>query len=96
MEKNKIITLDTIVSQKRELDATDMDGEIVMIDIDKGKYYGFNEVGSRIWKLVEKSLTVREIHSILLTEYDVDTKTCEESVVSFLNGLYKEEVISIV
>jgi hypothetical protein len=95
MEINKTISLDTIVSPKKGLDSTDIDGEIVMMDIDKGKYYGFNSVGSRIWELVKNPIAVREINSALLKEFNVDTKTCEEAVFIFLNRLNDEELISI-
>lgn len=95
MKINEIINFDTVVRQKIGLDATDMDGEIVMMDIDRGKYYGFNSVGSRIWELIENPLAVRELYSVLLKEFDVDTKTCEEAVFEFLNRLTDEELISI-
>ena len=95
MNINKIIFLDNIVTKKNGLDATDMDGEIVMMDIDKGKYYSFNEVGSRIWNIIEKPLTVKEIILILLDEFEVSEKTCEDSVLSFLSRIYNDELICI-
>lgn len=91
----KIISFDTIVIQKKGLDATDMDGEVVMMDIDRGKYYGFNSVGSRIWELIKNPIAVRDINSTLLNEFNVDTKVCKEAVLSFLNRLNDEEIISI-
>ncbi|MBV7276194.1 lasso peptide biosynthesis PqqD family chaperone [Clostridiaceae bacterium UIB06] len=72
-----------------------MDDEIVMMDLDRGKYYGFNNVGSRIWQLIKDPLTVKEINLTLLEEFDVDKKVCEEAVFEFLNRLKDEEIISI-
>ncbi|WPC43292.1 lasso peptide biosynthesis PqqD family chaperone [Clostridium sp. JS66] len=95
MKIDKMISFDTIVVQKVGLDATDIDGEIVMMDIDKGKYYGFNSVGSRIWELIKNPIAIKEIKSALLKEYNVDTKTCEEAVLTFLNRLNDEELISV-
>jgi len=95
MNISKIISLDNTVIQKKGLDATDMDGEIVMMDIDRGKYYSFNEVGSRIWNIIEKPLMVKEIVPILLNEFEVDEKTCEDSVLDFLSRIYNDELICI-
>jgi hypothetical protein len=95
MGVNKIIEFDAIVVQKKGLDSTDMDGEVVMMNIDKGNYYGFNSVGSRIWEIIERPMSVEKIISTLLKEFNVDTKTCEDEVLSFLNGLCYEELISI-
>lgn len=96
MEKNNIVLLDNVVVQKVGLDATNMDGEIVMMDINRGKYYCFNEVGSRVWALVEKEISVRELISTLLNEFEVDEKVCKDTVLNFLNGICKEELITVV
>lgn len=96
MAKNKIISLDTIVTRNKELEATDMDGELVMMDMLKGKYYSINNVGSRIWELIEKQISVIEVTSTLLNEFEVDAKTCTDTVIDFLNGLYNEDLITIV
>jgi hypothetical protein len=96
MDKNKIVSVDNVVVQKVGLDATNMDGEIVMMDLDKGKYYCFNSVGSRVWELIEKQISVGELVSVLLNEFEVDVKICEDTVLNFLNGIYKEDLISVV
>lgn len=96
MENNNRITIDTIVTRKQGLDATDMDGELVMMDMDKGKYYSINSVGSRIWELIEKELSVNEVTIVLLSEFDVDEEICKDTVLNFLNGLYNENLITIV
>ena len=96
MENNKKISIDTIVTRKQDLDAADMDGELVMMNMSKGKYYSINSVGSRIWELIEKQVSVNEVKTILLSEFDVDDNTCKDTVLNFLNGLYNEDLISIV
>ena len=95
MDKNEMVLVGSLVVQRAGLDAANMDGEIVMMDIDRGKYYCFNKVGSRIWKLIEKQILVGELVSMLLNEFEVDYKICEDAVLNFLNGIYKEELIEI-
>jgi hypothetical protein len=95
MMKHPQISIEDVITQKIGLDATDMDGEIVMMDLEKGKYYSFNEVGSRIWNIIEKPLVVKRIISILLDEFEVDEKACEESVLCFLDRIYNDELISV-
>lgn len=95
MDKDKIVTINNIVCQKSGFDVTCMDDEIVMMDIDKGKYYGINSVGSRIWELIKKPLKVNEIIATLLSEYNIDTQSCEKSVIDFLNKLYNSEIITV-
>ncbi|MHC1681573.1 MAG: lasso peptide biosynthesis PqqD family chaperone [Clostridiaceae bacterium] len=95
MKRNNFITVDHCVAQKTGLDSSDMDGEIVMMDIDKGKYYSFNQVGSRIWNLIENPLAVSEIITTLLEEFNVDIETCEKAVLDFINRAYDEGIIYV-
>jgi len=54
--------------------------ELVMMDIDKGKYFSLNSVATRIWDLLEQSMSIDEICSKLLDEYDVDNEQCKIEV----------------
>lgn len=91
----KEIGLNTIVSKATGLVAADMDGEKVMLSIEKGKYFGMNGIGSRIWDLLEKPLTIREMVSALQKEYEVEEKTCLQDVQAFLNKLHAQELVDI-
>lgn len=73
-----------------------MDGEIVMLSLQRGEYFGLDKVGSRIWELIEHPVTVREIKQILLEEYEVDESTCEKDLVEFLEDLVNKGLIIIV
>ena len=95
MESLKEIGLDSMVSQSAGLVAADMDGQKVMLNIDKGKYYGLDNIGSRIWELVEKPRTIRELMAVLLNEYDVEDNTCQRDVLAFLNKLHAQGLIDI-
>lgn len=75
---------------------SDMDGEKVMLNIEKGKYYSLGQVGGFIWSLINKPITVGELVTMLMAEYDVDQAECEQQVLSFCSVLYSEELIKII
>lgn len=83
------------VCQSKEIDSTDLDGETVMMNLDKGKYFALNSVGSRIWDIMKEEICVRDVINILLKEYYVDKETCECEVLNYLGVLKNEELISI-
>ncbi len=56
--KNKKISTETIITQIEEIVASDIDGETVMMSIENGEYYGLDDIGSRIWELIEKPVKV--------------------------------------
>lgn len=96
MDVNRMISINDIIIHKTGIDETNMDGEVVMMDINEGKYYCLNSIGSRIWEIIKEPISVKELISILLAEYDVDTKVCEDEVNDFLNRIYENGLISIV
>lgn len=89
------IGLDTIINKNLEIDDTDLDGEKVMMDLDKGEYFMMNEVGSRIWEIINEPMNVKSIVDALRSEYEVDEETCKDTVIEFLGRLNNADLISI-
>lgn len=89
--------LDNRVCINDEIDATDLNGERVMMNLEKGKYFALNDVGSRIWNIIEeeKEVAVQKIIDKLLDEYDVQSETCKNAVINFINKLRDEELVVI-
>lgn len=89
------IKIDQSITIRRndDLISNEIDGEIVMMSIEKGNYYGMNNIGSRIWSLIEQPVRVSDIISSLTLEYDVSYETCAKEVLSFLRSLQNENII---
>jgi len=96
MKKKYHITLDSLIQRDPEMIFSDMDGETVMMSIDNGEYYGLNQVGSTIWELLEKPITVKTMVSELMNKFNVSQKQCEEDVLLFLNTLYEKKLVQII
>ena len=95
LKRDLRINLDTIINKNLEIDDTDLDGEKVMMNLDKGEYFMMNEVGSRIWDIIIEPINVKGIIEALLSEYEVDEETCTDTVIEFLGRLNNAELISI-
>jgi hypothetical protein len=91
----KVIGEDTVVSHAAGLVASNLDEKKVMMNIESGKYFGLDSIGSRIWELIEKPHTVRELVLELIKEYDVEENTCRQDVLAFINKLYDQGLINI-
>ena len=95
VKKDYGINLETVINKNLEIDDTDLDGEKVMMNLDKGEYFMMNEVGSRIWEIISEPINVKEIISTLRNEYEVDDETCKDTVIEFLGRLDNADLISI-
>lgn len=87
------ITSDIKFQRSQTVLASAVGAEMVMMDIDVGKYYGFNDVGTRIWDLLETSCSIQFICEQLLQEFDVEPETCEQEVISFIENLLEFKIV---
>ncbi|PZD97717.1 lasso peptide biosynthesis PqqD family chaperone [Paenibacillus sambharensis] len=95
MAANTAITSTDKIIQAQGGLVTDMDGEKVMMSITNGKYYSLGEVGSRIWELAASPVSMEDIVSALLQEYEVDPAACRTEVAMFLEQLRREGLIHV-
>ncbi len=87
---------DEVIVRTKEVVSTDLDGETVMMSIDKGMYYGLDIIATRIWELIEKPLSVSALCNILLREFEVDRDLCQQDVHRFLSELKDDDLIKVV
>ena len=58
--------------------------------------YQIDDIGSRIWALLEQPMTVADLCKQLVASYAVDAETCQQDTLDFLQELYVAEIITIV
>jgi hypothetical protein len=88
------ITLDTTLSRTGEiLYAPVGTEEAVMMSVVAGRYYGLNAVGTRIWDLLERPMTIAELCAQLCEEFEVEAQTCEAEVLKFVNELIANGIV---
>ena len=89
------IDLESIVVVVPDQVSADLGREAVVLGLDKGVYYGLDELGSRIWELIAEPRTVAELRDAILAEYEVETDVCERDLVEFLGRLASEGLIEV-
>lgn len=67
--------------------------ELVMMDLDKGKYFSLNPVATRIWDLLETPLDTEELCLKLMEEYDVSYTQCKVEVEEVIVEMVKLGVV---
>ena len=85
----------SVLKQASEQIASNVGEEIVILNFKSGTYYGLNELGARIWHLIQDSKTVSEIYETVLAEYDVEPERCKHDVEQLLQQLLKEGLIEV-
>jgi hypothetical protein len=75
--------------------SAEVDGEIVILDLEEGIYYGINQVGARIWEIVQDPTPIEEIVETITDEYDVSHDECSRDVISLLHDLKQKNLVVI-
>jgi hypothetical protein len=84
----------SVVATKNQV-SSDLGGEAVILDLKSGVYYGLNDVGTRIWHLIQEPKTLNEIQDAILEEYEVEPNCCAEELLTLLQELLAVGLIEV-
>ncbi len=80
-------------SRNEQIIDGELDDNQVMMHLEKGKYFGLNAVGKRIWQLIEQPKSLQEITEILQSEFAVTKETCSHEAQVFLDKAVQFDII---
>jgi Coenzyme PQQ synthesis protein D (PqqD) len=84
----------TLVASADQL-SSDVNSEAVILDLKSGIYFGLNQVGARVWELLQEPRTVAEIRDQLLDAFDVEPQRCERELLDLLEHLRAERLVEV-
>jgi hypothetical protein len=73
----------------------ELDGEAVLLNLERGHYYGLDEVGARILSLLVDGQSLQQVHSALLAEYEVPSDPLWEDIVRLVGELQAEGLVVV-
>jgi hypothetical protein len=88
------IDTEQLYRRDSQLVSTIMDGNMVMMDVEHGAYYGLCGVGTRIWELLEGPVSAQQIIQTLCSEFEVDETTCKADVEKFIGEMEEKGMVS--
>jgi len=75
--------------------AAQVGDELVMMSVDSGVYIGLNDIGARVWDLIETPRDLSEICSTLSDEFETTPENCRPEVEAFLAQLQQRGAVSL-
>lgn len=73
----------------------EVEGEIVVFDIDTSYYYTFDNLSTIVWKMILHHDDTGKIIEKIINEYDVDRATAKKDITDLLSGLEKYKLIRL-
>ena len=86
--------MNQIVQVLPDVLSQEVSGETVLLDLNNENYFGLNEVGTRIWQLLQEQNDLEIIYDIMLDEYEVDAKQLRKDFDDIINQLVESGLIA--
>ena len=89
MNLNKKVTFaDTVFAQE-------VDGEMVLLDMNSENYFGLDEVGTAIWQEIQNNGDLNEVFKVLLEQYEVQEDVLKNDLMAFVERLEESGLIKV-
>jgi Coenzyme PQQ synthesis protein D (PqqD) len=72
----------------------EIDGEVVVLDIERSHYLNLNPTGCVLWLMLADGATEPELVQKLTEEFDVDERTARNDVEAFLSTCRQNNLIA--
>ena len=82
------LSLRSTVSRHPSSIGTEVDGDVILMSIETGRYYGLDSIGSDIWRRIEAPITIEDLCVALQSDYDGDPAEIQGHVLDLLCQLH--------
>ncbi len=83
------------ISRPPHLVASEVDGEMVVLNVESGHFFHLNGVGSKVWEALEQPMTLPDLCRDMAERFDVDAATCRADVTEFVELMVRNGLVSI-
>jgi hypothetical protein len=87
LNKSIIISPDVLTQE--------VSGEMVLLDLSSEQYLGLNEVGTKVWQLLQDGKDLKMVFEILQQEYDVETDLLKGDLNQLIADMHKAGLVEI-
>jgi len=73
--------------------AREFEGELVLLDLDGGLYFGLDGVGAAVWRAFGVSGTLEHAVSAVVSEFDVDEARARRDILALVEELEAKGIV---
>jgi hypothetical protein len=92
---NSRLTLESVPAHSPDVVAQVVRGEAILVLAEQNKVKVLNELGTRIWEMVDGQQSIRQIAARLCQEYEVDLSQAEQDTLEFLAELNERGLLQV-
>ena len=69
--------------------------EVVMLNLRDATYYGLDDVGAEVWRLIQEPVTIARVVASLVGTYDVDPQRCRADILNLVATLRERGLVEV-
>ena len=85
----------TVFTVSKDVLFQEVSGETVLLDLASEQYFGLDEVGTRVWQLLNEGKSLVAMLEVLLEEYEVERERLEGDVRALLESLIEAGLVEM-
>src|SRR5260370_42383877 len=87
------INLDSQVRIQDDVLFQELQGEAVLLNLNTGVYFGLDQIGTRIWQLLQNDGALSRVMEVILQEYDVPPDTLAQDLVELVSQMKQQDLL---
>lgn len=88
------IAADTRLTASPDAIMSDVDGEIMLICVTSGRYFGLDSVGSEIWRRIQDPIRFADLSAGLQSHFKGDAATIDREALDFVAKLAERGLVT--
>ena len=89
------LSFDQRISVPADVLVQELEGESVLLNLRSERYFGLDEVGTRMWAVLSKSESIQQAYDTLLAEYEVEPDVLRRDLLNLIDKLIEHGLVEI-
>ncbi len=90
-----MVTLESKIVIPKDVLFREIAGEAVILNLQTGKYFGLDAVGTRMWQLLAEHNQIEPALNVLADEYDVTRDQLQHDLLDLVDKLTAQQLLAI-
>ena len=95
MEGNQVSLESFVTISSDNVVSRELEGEAVILNLETGVYFGLNEVGTRIWALIQEHRSLGKVFEAMRAEYGASPEALKSDLLQLVEELRAKGLVSV-
>ncbi|HEY1029813.1 MAG TPA: PqqD family protein [Pseudomonas sp.] len=88
-------SLNVRISKRHDQLTSEIDGKVILLGTDSGKYFAFDDISTDIWNRLDTYPLLADLCNALSRDYDTDLETIQADVCKLITMLAEHQLIVV-